>query len=202
VFRCSPAAPASRYLRLSPLIRIIRDRSAGRFVLNPRMNLGPVHRPGIRMSLITQRTSPAQCCSPSAPEFACTTEYPVRSSAARKNAVTEAHPRSKGSAIAVARRGCSSRRLHRPFRRYGQLHKKRAAFPILIVPALNFARRVRANPVQMLNPNPVPFARGFVVKNGSNFLRIRDSVRCRRSPLRSESPRASCAAGHARRPAS
>src|SRR5215831_5416315 len=42
------------------------------------------------MSEITPPNEPCcNCRNPSAPEFACTTEYPLRSSAVRKNAVTE-----------------------------------------------------------------------------------------------------------------
>src|SRR4029077_6152470 len=75
---------------VSPLIRIMRAHSSGRFFWIQACTSAPLTAPGMRMSEITPEYLPAvSIWRPSAPDEALATEYPWRSSAARRKAVTE-----------------------------------------------------------------------------------------------------------------
>src|SRR5208337_5461595 len=77
-------------LAVSPLINIIRLLNSGRFLRIHSCTSAPLMDPGMRMSEITPANAPASnCFKPAAPEDACTTLYPRRSSAARTKALTE-----------------------------------------------------------------------------------------------------------------
>src|SRR6267143_4293976 len=87
-------------LAVSPLINIIRALSSGRFFWIQACTSAPFTAPGIRMSEITPAYCPFESrCNPSAPDAASTTAYPLRSSAARRNAITD------GSS-SISRIGC------------------------------------------------------------------------------------------------
>ena len=77
-------------LAVSPLIKMIFAPSSGRFFWIQACTSAPFISPGIRMSEITPPYCPPErCFSPSAPEDAFTTAYPLRSSAALRNAITD-----------------------------------------------------------------------------------------------------------------
>src|SRR5258708_20673166 len=75
---------------VSPLMRMMRVFSSGQFFWIHPCTSAPFTAPGIRMSEITPAYLPFESrCNPSAPDEAFTTAYPLRSSAARRKAVTD-----------------------------------------------------------------------------------------------------------------